>query len=284
MPARITRRRFVSNAISAAALSAIPSGSQRFLAQKSNATTLGTPWNEQGVLNLTRSPYAKLRNVPVHAVTIEAGFWASRRKANVEHSIPSMGALLEVNGRMDNFRRLVGKSDAPQRGPVYSDSDVYKWLEAVGFALQSENRPQLRAQADSIIKEVVAVQQSDGYLNSYYVRERATDRMKPKTQQWGHELYNIGHMLQGATAYYRATGDQTLLNSGVRFVNDFLLTSYGPTADKQPLMSGHPEMEMALVELDGVKQETPATTATASGRGWRPAGSDAACHAQFSAR
>ena len=249
MPARITRRRFVSNAISAAALSAIPSGSQRFLAQKSNATTLGTPWNEQGVLNLTRSPYAKLRNVPVHAVTIEAGFWASRRKANVEHSIPSMGALLEVNGRMDNFRRLVGKSDAPQRGPVYSDSDVYKWLEAVGFALQSENRPQLRAQADSIIKEVVAVQQSDGYLNSYYVRERATDRMKPKTQQWGHELYNIGHMLQGATAYYRATGDQTLLNSGVRFVNDFLLTSYGPTADKQPLMSGHPEMEMALVEL-----------------------------------
>ena len=38
---------------------------------------------------------------------------------------------------MDNFLRLEGKSDAPQRGPVYSDSDIYKWIEAVGFALQS---------------------------------------------------------------------------------------------------------------------------------------------------
>ena len=41
------------------------------------------------------------------------------------------------HGRMDNFLRLEGKSDAPQRGPVYSDSDIYKWMEAVGFALQS---------------------------------------------------------------------------------------------------------------------------------------------------
>ena len=42
-----------------------------------------------------------------------------------------MGKLLEANGRMDNFRRLIGKSDANQRGPVYSDSDMYKWTEAV---------------------------------------------------------------------------------------------------------------------------------------------------------
>ena len=38
---------------------------------------------------------------------------------------------------MDNFRRLVGKSSAPQKGPYYSDSDIYKWTEAVGWALQS---------------------------------------------------------------------------------------------------------------------------------------------------
>jgi DUF1680 family protein len=160
-----------------------------------------------------------------------------------------MGKLIEVNGRMDNFRRLIGKSDAPQRGPVYSDSDVYKWLEAVGFALQTENRPELRATADAVIKEVVAAQQPNGYLNTYYVRDKADQSMTPKTQQWGHELYNMGHMLQGAIAYYRATGDETMLNSGAKFVNDFLLPTYGPAPDKKPLMSGHPEMEMALVEL-----------------------------------
>src|SRR5215469_18811770 len=217
-----SRREFLASTLSAGALEALPLGLQPFLPKQT--AVLDTPkWNEQGILNLTRSPYAKLKNVPVHAVTIQPGFWASRRTANVEHSIPSMGKLLEANGRMDNFLRLTGKSDAPQRGPVYSDSDVYKWLEAVGFALQSENRPELRTLADSIIKEVVAAQQPNGYLNTYYVGDKAAQSMTPKVQQWGHELYNMGHMLQGAIAYYRATGDETMLHAGIRFVNEFLL-------------------------------------------------------------
>src|ERR1700691_6131410 len=101
-------------------------------------------WKNQGVLNLAHSPYAKLRNVPVRAVTIEDGFWAKRRTTNVESSIPSMHGELLEHGRMDNFLRLTGGSSAPQRGPVYSDSDIYKWLEAAAFALQSENDAALR--------------------------------------------------------------------------------------------------------------------------------------------
>ena len=243
-----SRREFLASTLSTGALAALPLHLEPFLPKQT--AVLGTPpWNEQGILNLARSPYAKLKNVPVHAVTIQPGFWASRRTANVERSIPSMGKLLEANGRMDNFLRLIGKSDAPQRGPVYSDSDVYKWLEAVGFALQSENRPELRRLADSIIQEVAAAQQPNGYLNTYYVLDKAAQSMTPKVQQWGHELYNMGHMLQGAIAYYRATGDETMLKAGMRFVNQFLLPHYGPEPEKQPLLSGHPEMEMALVEL-----------------------------------
>ena len=251
MPARIPRRQFVSTAASVAALSALPHGVLPFLAQQSASASLlsSPPWNEQGILNLAHSPFAKLKDIPIHAVTIQGGYWSSRRKTNVETSIPSMGKLLEANGRMDNFRRLVGKSDAPQRGPVYSDSDVYKWLEAIGFALQSNDDPKLRMLADARIKEVVAAQESSGYLNTYFVREHLADRMTSKTQVGGHELYCTGHMLQGAIAYYRATGDQTLLASGLRMINGFLLPSFGPEESKKPLMSGHPEMELALVEL-----------------------------------
>ena len=251
MSTRVPRRQFVSTAASTAFLSTLPTAVASLAAKQSSAASLlpTPPWNEQGILNLAHSPYAKLKNIPVHAVTIQSGFWSSRRKANVETSIPSMGKLLEVNGRMDNFRRLTGKSDAPQRGPVYSDSDVYKWLEAIGFALQSEDRPQLHALADSTIKEVVAAQEPGGYLNTYYVRDHLAQRMEPKTQQWGHELYNAGHMIQGSIAYYRATGDQTLLNAGLRFINEFLPPAYGPAPDKKPLISGQPEMELALVEL-----------------------------------
>jgi len=250
MSSRVTRRQFVSAAASTAALSNLPVNLSSLWSSASEVPLSSDPgWKNQGVLNLAHSPYAKLKNVPVRAVTIQEGFWSGRRAANVNTSIPSMGKLLESNGRMDNFRRLIGKSDASQRGPVYSDSDIYKWWEAIGFALQSGDNPALRAMVESTAKDVMAAQQPHGYLNTYYIRERAADRMTPKTQQWGHELYCMGHFLQGATSYYRATGDRALLDTGIRFVNEFLIPSYGPEASKKPLMSGHPEMELALVEL-----------------------------------
>jgi len=205
-------------------------------------------WRDEGVEDLSKSPHAKLRNIPVHAVTISGSFWAKRCEINVMKSIPSMYDLLEANGRMNNFRRLTGKSDKPQSGPVFADSDVYKWTEAVGFVLQSGDRPELRATTVKIIDDVIAVQEPDGYLNTYYQDDRKSLRMLPQTQTTGHELYNMGHMLQGAIAYYRATGDRKLLDAGARFVNDFLLPNYGP-APKKPIVSGHPEIEMGLIEL-----------------------------------
>src|ERR1700683_3839671 len=187
-------------------MSAVPSRDLMALSWSDRSSPARDDWKNEGVLFLDKCPYAKLHNIPVHAVTITTGFWGARRETNVEKSIPSMEKLLEANGRMNNFLRLVGKSDASQHGPVYSDSDVYKWTEAAGFALQSGDRPELRAMTDKIIKEVVAVQGPDGYLNTYYVGDHAKDRMTPQVQRWGHELYNIGHMIQGAIAYYRATG------------------------------------------------------------------------------
>jgi uncharacterized protein len=246
---RISRREFVGAAVSATAVSSLPLHGFMHSALAAAYDTSSPGWKEAGVLFVDKSPYAKLRNVPVHAVTITQGFWQARREINVNSSIPSMEKLLEANGRMNNFLRLVGKSDARQIGPVYSDSDVYKWLEAVGFALQSGDIPELHAQSDKIIKEVVAVQEPSGYLNTYYAGDRAKDRMQPEVQRWGHELYNLGHMIQGAIAYYRATGDTTLLDSGRRFVDNYLLSDFGPAADKKPIFSGHPEIELALVEL-----------------------------------
>src|SRR5277367_2195190 len=248
-PLQISRREFVGSAISVAAISAMPV--ERFLtpALARTADAPGTSWRDEGVLFVDKSPYAKLHNIPVHAVTITSGFWGARREVNVNKSIPSMEKLLEANGRMDNYLRLVGKSDAPQRGPFYSDSDVYKWTEAVGFVLQSGDRPELRALTEKIINEVVAVQEPSGYLNTYYVGDKAKMRMEPEVQRWGHEMYNLGHMMQGGIAYYRATGDRTLLDACIRFVDGYLLPAFGPGADKKPIFSGHPEIEMALIEL-----------------------------------
>ena len=244
MPTHLSRRDFVAAALSTAAFSPLLAR-----AYSEQVPLVSTPsWKDQGVENLTKSPHAKLRNIPVHAVTIKDGFWSPRRKTNVTKSIPTMHDLLEANGRMNNFRRLVGKSNAAQHGPVFSDSDIYKWTEAVGFALQSGDLQDLRPTVDKMIDEVIAVQEPSGYLNTYYVEDRKPLRMTPQTQTTGHELYNIGHMLQGAIAYYRGTGDRRLVDAGIRFVDDFLIPNYGP-APKQPIVSGHPEIEMGLIEL-----------------------------------
>ncbi|HUK24455.1 MAG TPA: beta-L-arabinofuranosidase domain-containing protein [Terriglobales bacterium] len=254
----LSRRQFVTTALSAAALSCVPAQGLlagqtgavgTSVAQEASSSSTGTPgWQDQGVENLARSPYAKLHDIPVRAVSVESGLWGQRRQINVTKSIPTMHDLLEANGRMNNFRRLVGKSDTPQIGPVFSDSDVYKWTEAVGFVLQSGDRPALRETAENIIDLVASVQEPSGYLNTYYVGDRAKERMLPETQAVGHELYNMGHMLQGAIAFYRGTGERKMLDTGIRFVNDFLLPNYGP-APKKPIIAGHPEIEMALIEL-----------------------------------
>ena len=118
----ISRRQFVSTAAGVAAISSLAAKSVfAAKAESSGNAASALPdepsWKDQGVENLAKSPHAKLRDIPVHAVTIQSGFWGRRREINVTKSIPSMHDLLETNGRMNNFRRLVGKNTAPQIGP-----------------------------------------------------------------------------------------------------------------------------------------------------------------------
>jgi DUF1680 family protein len=196
------------------------------------------------VLDTARSPKAVLHGVPVSAVTLGEGFWAPRRKVNVEVSLPTMLELFEQKGILDNFRRISGKKDVPRHGPLFTDSDIYKWLEAVAFTLQSGPQPKLRASAEAVIDDVVAAQEPSGYLNTYYSRENLAQRHQ--NMRGGHELYCLGHMLQAGIAWQRATGERKLLDSGIRMV-EYLLRNFGP--DKKPIFTGHPEFELALVEL-----------------------------------
>jgi DUF1680 family protein len=199
---------------------------------------------ERPVLDSSRSPAAALRGVPVTAVKMGAGFWEQRRKVNVESSLPTLLTLFEEKGILDNFRRTAGKKDVERRGPLYTDSDIYKWLEAVAFVLQSGDHPTLRKAGSAAIDDIVSAQEPSGYVNTYYSRERAAERHT--NMRHGHELYCLGHMLQAGIAWERATGERKLLDAAVKKV-EYLLRDFGP--EKKPIFEGHPEIEMALVEL-----------------------------------
>jgi len=255
MKSKLSRRKFLASAAASVVPAAIAQARPRITGALNSLA--GAPrlddstgsWKDSGVIDLSRSPHARLRTLPVSSVEIQEGFWSKRRATNVDSSIPSMHDELIAHGRMNNFLRLEGKSAAPQIGPVYSDSDIYKWAEAVGFALQSSDHPELRATTVAMIRDVVAAQEPSGYLNTYYQNDREPLRMLYDTQTTGHELYCLGHMLQGAIALYRATGDRTLLDAGIRFVDGFLLPNYGPGVNQKGIVAGHPEIEMSLVEL-----------------------------------
>src|SRR5208337_3494460 len=142
------------------------------------AQTGNEPWNAQGIINTSASPKAKLHSVPIRAVAMGDGFWSERMRTNAEKSIPTLLALLEEHGVVDNFRRLSGRKNVPRRGPLYTDSDLYKWMEAVAFVLQSGeqssiNQAKLRAEFDRLTGIVLAAQEPSGYLNTYWTEERA---------------------------------------------------------------------------------------------------------------
>lgn len=201
-------------------------------------------WKDKPVLDTAKSPKAVLQGVPVSAVRIEDGFWSPRRKVNIEVSLPTLLTLFEEKGILDNFRRLSGQKQLPRRGPLYTDSDVYKWLEAVAFVLQSEPQPQLRAKAEAVIKEIAAAQEDSGYLNTFY--SSLNRKLRHSNMRGGHELYCLGHLLQAGIAWYRATGDTKLLDAGRKMV-EYLLREFGP--GKKAIYEGHPEFELALIEL-----------------------------------
>ena len=91
---------------------------------------------------------------------------------------------------------------------------------------------------------MAAAQRPDGYLNTY-VQVVAPGR-EYQDLAWGHELYCVGHLIQAAVAWQRALGDDRLLAVAIRAA-DSVDRELGPSG--RLAIDGHPEIEMALVEL-----------------------------------
>lgn len=196
------------------------------------------------VVDTTKSPHALLRPVPIRTVTFRDRFWQPRLVALQEVTLPTQYDLMEETGRLDNFRRVAGKRKGEFRGLYFNDSDVYKWAEAAAWSLAFRPNERVAELLNRVIAEIAAAQDEDGYLNTYFSLER-------KHQRWTnlrdmHELYCAGHLFQAAIAHHRVTGDERLLKVALRFA-DHIAQVFGPLKREEP--DGHPEVEMALVEL-----------------------------------
>ena len=199
------------------------------------------------VLELARSPHARLRPVPASAVTLDGGVWGERLRTVATVSLVEQWEQLEATGRLDSFRRVAGLTRVPYQGRVFNDTDLYKWLEAASWALLGGPEPLLERRIQEGIALVEGAQQPDGYLDTYYSLERAGARWSNLRD--GHELYCAGHLMQAAVAHHRVTGSGRLLRVATRLA-DLLCAEFGPPGSgRRHGVDGHEEVELALVEL-----------------------------------
>jgi len=154
---------------------------------------------------------------------------------------------------IENIKIAAGLAQGEFDGMVFQDSDVAKWLEAVGYCIANGDGSEWELLADEVIELIAKAQQPDGYFNTYYQLTNPENRFTNLDQ--AHELYCLGHFIEAAAAYYQATGKTEILNIVNRYV-DLVDSIFGNEPGKREGYPGHQEIELALAKLYEVTGET----------------------------
>jgi DUF1680 family protein len=177
-------------------------------------------------------------------VRVTGGFWAQWQRLNREVTTPHALSWLERDGSVDNLRRLrTPDRTAAHRGFWFSDSDVYKVLEGISWDLCRTPSGELTGEVGELVAVIAQAQEGNGYLNSFV---QAGHDVRWDNLIKSHELYCIGHLIQAGVAHKRSTGRMELFDIARRAA-DCVVRTFGEGRRKDT--DGHPEIEMALVEL-----------------------------------
>ncbi len=196
-----------------------------------------------------QAPKRQFEPVNFSQVTITDSFWKPTLDKVATTTLQACVYQTEVKTpRIRNFEKVARDKNEKHEGIFYDDSDVFKALEAIAYSLKNHPNPELEKKADEWIDKIGAAQLEDGYINTYYTLGRLNERW---TDMSMHEDYNGGHLIEAAVAYYQVTGKRKLLDVAIRFADHFD-SLFGP--DKKHWVTGHQELELALVKLYNTTQ------------------------------
>jgi hypothetical protein len=207
-----------------------------------------------------------LAPVPFNRVTLADDFWRPRLQTQIEVTVPH--ALKQTEPAVENLRRcgnlLNGRGGEKPFPHRFVSSDLYKVMEGAAYLLMIRRDPDLETRLDEIIRIIADAQQDDGYLYVAHISGVANPREMGKTPYsyvvHSHELYNMGHMYEGAVAYYRATGKDAWLKvaeKSARHIHKVFFEGDPNYNGGRPVRQapGHEEIELALAELHRVTGE-----------------------------
>lgn len=191
------------------------------------------------------TPASHTRFHPIASTQVEIvdGLFAKWQRDNRAVSIPHGIRWIEREGVLDNFRRVTGEVDAERRGWVFADSDLYKILEAISWDLVHGACTPWEGYIKDSVRILSRAQEDDGYLNTF-VQAGLETRFGNLAR--GHELYCAGHLIQAAVAHRRVTGGDEIMTIARPFA-DYLVREF--LDGRRDDTDGHPQIEMALVEL-----------------------------------
>ena len=201
-----------------------------------------------------------LKPVPFNRVNLEDRFWLPRLEIQAETTVPH--ALGETEPAVERLRMCAAflkDPQAPKPKPHrFISSDLFKVMEGAAYTLMIKPNRKLEQQLDEIIEVIAAAQQDDGYLYVSHTCGNPNPREMGETPySWvvhSHELYNLGHMYEGAIAYYRATGKERWLRIAEKSAKHFNKVFFEGDANYnngKPVMQapGHQELELALCKM-----------------------------------
>lgn len=186
-------------------------------------------------------------------VDLRGGFWGPILYTHQRTTIPHVLNKLEEHNHISNFDAA---AEALKSGEVKKtdpsgivghsafDSDVHKALEGACHISSHCDNPDLQKRIDQILDRILAAQEDNGYLISYFTAKEP-DR-KWADMRTNHELYNAGHFFEFAVEHYRLTGSTKALDAAKKFA-DHIDHTFG--VGKRYEVCGHPEIELALIKL-----------------------------------
>lgn len=190
--------------------------------------------------------------VPFTDVALTGDFWSERLDTVLGVTIPSQYDKMVESGIREGFTVKENPPLYIPRGKsgftveAFRDSDGGKWIEAAAYALRHRRDAGIEAKIEGIIDDFEKAQRPDGYLNLYYERHEPENRWTNLRDF--HEMYNAGHMLEGALAYWQATGRRRFLDIMDRYL-DHIRDTFGPEEGKKKGYPGHQEIELALLRV-----------------------------------
>jgi len=188
-----------------------------------------------------------LRPLGIDQVRITDGFWARRQAINGAVTLQAITGRLESEGWIGNFDLVASSRPVGDRvGRDFTDSEIYKFLEAAAWELGRAPDDALEQTFRSLVTRVAAAQQPDGYLGTAFGRPGQAPRWS--NLAWGHELYCLGHLFQAAVARTRTKpGADDGLVDVARRAADMVCDVFGEGGIDS--ICGHPEVEVGLAEL-----------------------------------